>query len=138
MNSERWCELFCEHLRVLNYSERTVYGYGLEVRSFCEFLAERDVYEPTGIQREDVTAYQLALHQSRKDDGETADGFNPSSKIGVVLSFLRFLYEKSFVLADPGRYVKGPRRPDSLPPDVPDEEQVLRLLEAPNTSKPEG
>ena len=80
MNSERWCELFCEHLRVLNYSERTVYGYGLEVQSFCEFLAERDVYEPTGIQREDVTAYQLLLHQSRKDDGKSLTASTPIFK----------------------------------------------------------
>ena len=138
MNSERWCGKFREHLEVLNYSRATVYGYGLEVRLFCEFLAERGVMQPTEIRREDVTSYQLLIHQSRKPDGKLLASATRSSKIGAVLAFLRYLYEQGFILADPGRHVKRPRIPDSLPPDVPDEEQVLALLEQPQTSRPQG
>jgi len=138
MNAKLWCDRFREHLRVLNYSEATVYGYCLEVRAFCEFLSGRGVNDPSGIQRDDVTSYQILLHHSRKDNGEPLAVSTQSGRLGAVLRFLRYLFEHGFVLADPGRHVRLPRKPQSLPPDVPDEEQVLRLLEQPDTESPEG
>lgn len=138
MNARHWCELFSEHLEVRNYAESTVYGYQLELRLFCEFLAERGVAQPSEIRRDDVTAYQLHLHRFRKADGKLLAASTRSCKIGAVMMFLRFLYHQGVVLADPGRHVKRPRLPDSLPPELPDEEQVLRLLEQPQTSSPEG
>lgn len=138
MNADHWCGLFSEHLQVQNYAESTVYGYRLEVRLFCEFLAGREVAGPTEIQRDDVTAYQLHLHQYRKPDGKLLAASTRCSKIGAVLVFLNFLYIRGFVLANPGRHVKRPRIPDSLPPEVPDEEQVLGLLEQPDTNSLSG
>lgn len=138
MDSKLWCERFSEHLRVRNYAEATVYSYQLEVRSFSDFLSGRGVNEPSEICRDDVKAYQLLLHHSRKSDGKPLAATTRCSKIGAVLSFLRFLYEQDFILSDPGRQVKRPRVPDSLPPDVPDEEQVLKLLEMPDTETPGG
>lgn len=138
MNGALWCERFREHLRVLGYSEATAYSYGLQVRAFCGFLAERDINEPTGIRQEDVTAYRLWVHHARKTDGSPLSASTRGSKVGAVLVFLRYLAEEGFVLADPGRHVKRPRVPDSLPPEVPDEEQILTLLEQPQTSCPQG
>lgn len=138
MNADFWCGLFAEHLEVLNYSKQTVYSYGLEVRQFCEFLGGRGVEQPSEVRREDVTAYQLLLHHRRKPDGKALTASTRCFKIGAALLFLRFLYEKGFTVADPGRHVKRPRRPDSLPPDTPDEEQVLKLLEQPDTSSHQG
>ena len=138
MNAALWCERFCEHLRVLNYSEATVYSYGLEVRAFCEFLSGRGLEEPPEIQREDVTSYQILLHHARKENGEPLTASTQSCRLGAVLRFLRYLYEHDFTLANPGRHVRRPRTPQSLPPGVPDEEQVLQLLEQPDTNCPEG
>ena len=138
MDAELWCDRLGEHLRVLNYSEATVYSYLLEVRAFCEFLTERGVYEPSGIRREDVTSYQLLLHYARKVDGAPLSASTQRGRVGAVLVFLRYLYEGSFILANPGRHVKRPRVPDALPPEVPDEEQVMKLLETPDTQTPEG
>jgi integrase/recombinase XerD len=61
-----------------------------------------------------------------------------SNKITAVLAFLRYLYEERLILANPGQHLRRPRVPDSLPPDVPDEEQVLKLLQTPDTSTVRG
>jgi site-specific recombinase XerD len=58
--------------------------------------------------------------------------------VGPVLSFLRYLHEGRHILANPGFGVKLPRVPDKLPPPLPDEEQVVKLLEAPDVSTPVG
>lgn len=138
MRAEHWCELFSEHLRVLNYSEATVQTYRLEVRSFCEFLDGRGVEEPSGIRRDDVLSYQILLHHSRKANGEPLKASSQSNKLSAVVAFLRYLFEEKLVLSNPAQDLRRPRVPDSLPPDVPDEEQVMRLLNTPDTKTVKG
>lgn len=138
MDAELWCERFCQHLRVLNYSEATVSTYRLETGHFCDFLGGRGVEEPNQIRREDVTSYQILLHHTRKANGEPLKSSTQSSKIGAVAAFLRYLYEERFILANPGQHLRRPKIPDTLPPGVPDEEQVLKLLETPDTSTVKG
>ncbi|MCA9795468.1 MAG: tyrosine-type recombinase/integrase, partial [Candidatus Eremiobacteraeota bacterium] len=60
------------------------------------------------------------------------------SKMSAVLAFLRFLYQARFLVVDPGRDIQLPRLPNKLLPRLPSEEEVLRLLEAPDTTTPLG
>lgn len=138
MNGALWAERFCEHLRLLNRSAKTAHGYGLEVRLFCRFLAERGVTEVSGIGRDDVTAYRVHLHESRKPNGEPLSIKTQAGKLGAVFSFLRYLHDEGFILANPARNMKLPRVPDTLPAELPTEEQVLKLLEQPDTGNPQG
>ena len=130
---ELWCERFCAQLRLLNRSERTVHSYWLETRLFLKFLAERGIEEVADIRRDDVKAYRVHLHEKRKPNGEPLAIKTQSSKLAAVFAFLKYLYEEAFIVANPSRDMKLPRVPDSLPSELPDEEQVLRLLEAPDT-----
>lgn len=59
-------------------------------------------------------------------------------KVSAVLAFLRYLYEEKLILANPGADIRRPKALDLLPPELPDEEQVLKLLETPDTSTPHG
>lgn len=138
MNAELWGERFRLHLELLNRSEKTVQGYLIELRLFCEFLGEREVLEPAEIRREDVTAYRVLLHGARKSNGEPLTIKTQNSKMGAVFSFLRYLYEEKFTLVNLGQGVRLPSVPDSLPAELPDEEQVLKLLEQPDPSTPSG
>jgi integrase/recombinase XerD len=138
VNAEQWSEQFGEYLRLLNRSEKTVHGYCLETRLFLKFLVERGVSEVSGIRREDVSAYRVCLHEARKTNGEPLTMKTQASKLGAVFSFLRYLYSKQFILVNPARDMKLPKVPDSLPAELPDEEQVLKLLEQPDTNSPSG
>ena len=133
MNVELWCDRFCDQLKLLNRSERTVESYWLETRAFLRFLAERGIDGVSDIRREDVKTYRVFLHDKRKPDGEPLTMKTQASKLSAVFAFLKFLYEERFIVANPARDMKLPRVPDTLPPELPDEEQVLRLLEAPDT-----
>lgn len=138
MNIELWSERFCEHLRLLNRSERTLEAYALELRLFLGFLVERGLDDVCEIGREDVNAYRVKLHEARKKNGEPLAMKTQSTKLTAVFGFIRYLYKENFILANPVRDMQLPKVPDSLPADLPTEEQVLKLLETPNTSRPQG
>lgn len=138
MNFELWSERFRLHLELLNRSERTIEGYLIEQRLFCEFLAERGVTEVSEIRRDDVVAYRVDLHSARKPGGEPLAMKTQNSKLSAVLSFLRYLYQEKFLLANPAEGMNLPSVPDTLPPELPTEEQVIKLLEQPDPNSPSG
>lgn len=138
MNVELWRERFAEYLRLQDYASRTPYTYGLEVSYFLEFLSERGLSEPHEIRREDVLAYCVLLQHTRKADGKPLKAVYRRSKVGAVLTFLRYLYDEKFLLTNPGADIKRPKALDCLPPPVPDEEEVERLLQTPDTTTPNG
>lgn len=138
MNVELWRERFAAFLLLRGRSERTVEGYLLELRLFLRFLEDRGVLAVSDIRRDDVDAYRVRLHHWRKANGEPLTLSTQTCKMCAVLCFLGFLHEERFVLVNPGHGMKLPRVPDNLPRDLLDEEQVLRLLQAPNTSTPLG
>ncbi len=138
MNVEPWLERFRLHMELLNRSQKTMEGYLIELRLFCEFLAERGVSEVSEIRRDDVTAYRVALHDARKPNGEPLAIKTQNSKLGAVFAFLRYLYEEKLTLANLVEGMSLPSVPDTLPAELPDEEQVLSLLEQPDTDTAEG
>ncbi|MGE0171115.1 tyrosine-type recombinase/integrase [Nocardioides sp.] len=138
MNVPLWLERFAEHLEMRNLSERTRESYRLEARAFLHFLADRAVDQPAAITRHEVEAYRVHLMRSRKPDGMPLTPATQSAKITGVQAFLRFLHQGHFVLVNPGRDLPRPRRPETLPRELLDEEQVLRLLEQPDTTRPLG
>jgi integrase/recombinase XerD len=49
------------------------------------------------------------------------------------MSFLRYLHDEKYLLANPGEGVPRPKLPDALPSEIPTEEEVLVLLQVPDT-----
>lgn len=138
MNTELWLHRFDEHLRLRGYSERTREGYGYAVRSFLRFLEDREVSEVAEVSRGELEAYRIHIFTLRTRGGAPLSLASHAGRVGPVLSFLRYLYEEGYILANPGHGVKLPKVPDKLLPPLPGEDEILRLLEAPNTTTPEG
>ncbi len=138
MNVELWLHRFDEHLRLRGCSERTREGYGYAVSSFLRFTEDRGVSEVTEISRGDLEAYRVHVFTLRTRSGAPLSLASHAGRVGPVLSFLRYLYDERHILANPGCGVKLPKVPDKLPPPLPDEDEVLRLLETPDTTTPEG
>ena len=135
---ELWLGRFDEALRMLGRTERTRESYGYEVGAFLRFLASRGIEVVTGVSRQDVDAYRLHLHYWRKPNGEPLSLKAQQGKLAPVLSFLRYLHEEKEILVNPGLGFRLPKAPDTLPASLPDEEQVLKLLETPDVSTPLG
>ena len=134
MNVALWQQRFEEHLQVRGRSPRTQETYLSVLRQFLQFSLDRGLEEVHQIRRQDVDAYRVHLHHCRKSNGEPLSLNTQSHKLTAVLSFLRFLHQEQYVLVNPGHGISGPKVPRRLPPELPDEEQVLQLLEAPDTT----
>ncbi len=138
MNVGLWLERFDEHLRLRGFSENTRHSYRYIVRRFLELMRDRGLSAVAEISRQDVDAYRVHLHHWRKANGEPLSLSAQAAKLNAVLSFLRYLHDEKLVLVNPGHGVRLPKRPDKLPALLPDEDQVVKLLETPDTSTPLG
>ncbi len=133
MNVELWLDRFTQMLELQGRRPRTVHGYRCELRQFLNFLQDRGVEEIHQLDSEEVAAYQVHLHRTRKSNGEPLRLNTVNSKLGVVVTFTRFLHRSQVLLVDPARHVTYARAPLALLPKLLDEEEVERLLEAPDT-----
>ena len=138
MKVDLWLERFDEHLRLRGFTDRTREGYGYALRFFLRFLGDRGLVDVSEITRAEVDAYRVHVHHCRTRDGRPLTLAAHSARVSPVLSFLRYLHSERQILANPSLGVKLPRVPDKLPPPLPDEEQVLQLLEAPDVTTPAG
>jgi integrase/recombinase XerD len=138
VNVALWLERFDESLRLCGRTERTRESYGYEVGAFLRFLVSRGVETVTDISRQDLDAYRLHLHHWRKPNGDPLSLKGQQGKLIPVLSFLRYLHDDKQILVNPGLGIRLPKTPDTLPVSLPDEEQVLKLLESPNVTTPLG
>lgn len=138
MNVGLWEERFADHLLLQGRSPRTARAYRYDTRNFLHFLSDRGLTEVHQISRDEVCAYQAFLHRRTKANGEPLAVKTRNTKMAAVLSFLSFLTEAGHLLINPGRDIKLPKTPRRLLPELLDEEQVVRLLETPDTTTPLG
>ena len=138
MNVALWLERFDDYLQLRGFTENTRQSYGYSVRRFLRFVADRGLTTVAELSRGEVDAYRVHLHHWRKANGEPLALSGQAAKLNAVLSFLRYLYDEKLILANPAQGVRLPKRPDKLPAGLPDESQVVKLLETPDTATPLG
>lgn len=138
MNVALWEGRFAEHLTLSGRSDTTVYSYRFPLRGFLNFLKDRGLSEVHEIRRGDVEAYQVFLHRQRKPDGTPLSLATQNGYMASVVAFLKFLHKGRFLLTNPGQDVKFVRTPRRLIGQVLEEDEVLTLLDAPDTTKPLG
>jgi integrase/recombinase XerD len=134
VNVALWQERFVLHLTLMGCTAATIRGYRYVAGAFLRFLSDRGLAEVHEIRREDVQAYQVALHRRRKPDGSPLALVSQNREMVGVLAFCRFLQREHHVLVNPGQEVTLMRVPRHLPPRLLDEDEVLRLLAAPDVS----
>ena len=138
LNTELWCERFREFLELKGYAARTVENYSQEIRRFFDFLEDARIERLPDITLEVLQEYRLDLHRRRQANGRPLGLATQANKLTVVVVFLKYLYRARFLVVDPSSGLERPRRPEVLPRELPDEEEVLRVLTAPDTHQPIG
>lgn len=138
MNVALWQERFAEHLALAGRTAATIRSYRYILRGFLHFLSDRGLSEVHEIRREDVLAYQVALHCKRKPNGNPLTLVSQNREMGGVLAFCKFLQRARHLLVNPGADVSLMKVPRRLLPTLLDEAEVLRLLQAPDASIPLG
>ncbi len=138
MNLDLWSQRFTQALELQGRSPQTIRSYGYELRQFFNFLEDRGLRELHELDTGEVSAYQVHLHRRRKPNGDPLNLRTLNCKMAAVVAFSKFLYRSRYLLLDPSRDVTFSRVPRRLLPGLLDEEEVERLLEAPDTSHPLG
>ncbi len=108
-------------------SENTVASYRLDLEGFSQWLSE-----PKAFLTIDYADLQTFLGE-RLEQGYKAT--SSSRMLSCLRKFFRFLYLENYRDDDPTATLTSPRKPVHLPKSL-SEEQVLDLLNIPNTNDP--
>jgi len=120
---------FTQHLKVKNYSSRSIEAYGQHVGMFMTHLKKTGVADMTRVTEETVTAYLAALHTA------TA---TLAVKLRSIKRFFTYLTETNRILVNPAEYLKEPKRESRLPRVILTEPEVKNILHQPNLSTTTG
>ena len=102
---------FLDYLRdERNYSARTIGEYGDDLQKFESFFKNLDNTLTWETVDSDVIRDWM---ESMMDKGNIATSVN--RRLSAVRSFYRFALSRGFVVADPSRKVKGPKKAKPLP-----------------------
>lgn len=138
MAEDTWEERFAEWMRTRHWSEDTVTLYGTGLRQFLAYLAGLGIGQMTGLTRELVEGFRTHLfYQRHQGTGQPLSVATQAARLGAVKAFLRFLAQAGYLVVDLGATLELPRVPRPLP-TVLSEDQVLRLVEAPDLDTPTG
>jgi integrase/recombinase XerD len=129
---------YLDHLKALGRSKRTVQGAGYDLKPFVRFLAEEKIFDLEQLTSDVMAEYQQELAFKPSVRGKLLSLRTQGQLLGVAKGFCRFLKERDYLLHDPGARLKLPRKPQVLPRTILTEEEVKRLVNAPDTRTTAG
>jgi integrase/recombinase XerC len=119
-----------------NLSPHTVRAYDSDLSQFLAHVAgkagvERRNLTPSALDRDAIRAFLSSIHASGQTRATSA------RKLAAVRTFLRYLRREALIDTDPGALVGTPKPAVRMPAHL-SEQQMTRLLEAPDQSQPLG
>lgn len=125
-------DAFLDHARVeRGLSKNSIESYARDLKGFCEFLESEGIDDVEAIDLAVVSQWLMSL---------TARGLSPKSSarhLSALRGLMRFLVREDEIERDPTRLAARAKLGRRLPRPL-TEEQVLRLLAAPNAETPRG
>lgn len=134
---EVWQERFRDHLRLRQFSPRTIEGHVRELVFFFDFLDSEGVERMVDITRDHLDGYRNLLFH-RRYRGKRLKMQTQAAKLCRIRCFLRFLVRERYLLFDPSKDLEMPKLETTLPRVVLTEKEVETLMAVPDTSLPLG
>jgi len=133
-----WQARFRDYIELVKgWSPRTREAYCCELRPLFAYLERQGVTQLGRLTRGHLEGYRLELSQLQFQ-GKPITAKTQQAKLCAVKSFVKFLYRENFLLLDVGAGFEIPSGPRGLPRAILSEGEVLRLIEAPDTSTVRG
>lgn len=125
-------EQFADYLALeRGLSRNTLLAYGHDMEEFAEFLSGRGIRSPGEVRREDILEYLTR----RKEEGLSTRSL--ARKLVTLKVFFRYLSTEGGLARDPTEAMDSPHLWKLLPPTL-SEEEVERLLDAPDAASVQG
>lgn len=133
-----WQARFREYIDLVKgWSPRTREAYCQELKHFFAYLERQGVTQLGRLTRSHLEGYRLALSHMQFQ-GQPITARTQQAKLCAVKSFVKYLYRENFLLLDVGSSLEIPSGPKGLPRAILSENEVLRLLETPDTDTVRG
>lgn len=136
LKSEHWMERFAEWMRLRNWTQGTIETYRVGVVQFFDYLRSQGVQSLTEMSRELIEGFRSHLYY-RRHRGKNLAVSTQTTRLLAAKAFVKFLVRENLLLVDWSASVDLPKSPEKLP-KVLAEEDVIRLLEAPDVSTLKG
>ncbi len=119
-------------------SANTVKRRDSALRRFIEWCDDRGVDDPKTVTKPMLERYQRYLYHYRKTDGEPLSVGSQHVLLTPIKGWFKWLTQENYLLYNPASELIIPKKPKSLPRSVLTIEQVLQVLNQPNTNTPDG
>lgn len=112
-------------------SKATVSAYHTDLVKYQEYLQQNGVEDLLSVTREELLSYISYLSAEQEKSASI------SRKISSLRSFYKFLMAEEYISFEPTEYLERPKAEKKLPVFL-TEEDLLKLLHAPDTDTPAG
>jgi integrase/recombinase XerD len=133
-----WQSRFAEYLAVRGTSPRTLETYRTELIHFFAFLDEHGVQSLAELTRDHLEGYRTFLFYQRSRSGRNLALSTQQVRLQAIRRFAKFLAHERYHLLDVGIHIELPRRTQTLPRVILTESEIVRLMEAPDVTRPMG
>jgi len=132
------CPAFLEHLRVKNYSERTVENRQHYLGVFVSWCGDRGITQPSEVTKPLLERYQRWLYHYRKVNGQPLTFSSQSGHLVPVRAFFKWCARQNHTLYNPASELEMPRLEHRLPKHVLTAAEADRVLNQADVNDPLG
>ncbi len=130
---DAWVDRFLAHKKIeFGASAHTLEAYGHDLAQFAAFCAGRGVHAVEGLATADVLAFVIHRRTVDKVSARTT-----ARNLTAVRSFCKFLLDEGAIRENPAELIDPQKIPRALPKFL-TEDEVERLLDAPDVAQPLG
>jgi len=130
---------YLEHLRVRNYSPRTVQNCRVYLGYFTAWAAERGITRPAEVTKPVLDRYQRWLFHHRSEKNDRPLSFRTQHvRLTPVRTFFRYLAKENHLLFNPASELTLPKLEKRLPKHVLSVSEVERVLNHVDLADPLG
>lgn len=129
---------FVANLEVKGYSTASRKAYGLHIDGFLAFLRGQGVLDVRRVGKDLLKTYEAQVALGQTKTGKPYGWGTKCLKIRSVKRLFEWLEDTQKILVNPAEFIKEPKRPSRLPGQILTSEQVERVLDQADLTKPEG
>jgi len=132
-------EKFINHIRVKNYSNKTVKEYRRFINLFYKYLNdELHINDLQKVTREMLLGYQQYLFVYISYHKKQLAASSQKTYLGALRSFFKYLSLNDYILFDPASLLELPKREKILPRRILSKKEMSALLSAPDIATVQG